>query len=138
MGADGKVVIERLCLSLPHVEKPFNSKVIKSFVPELTSRKVFRVSGFLCYLYMDIMNVLHTGMIMSISCIRIWLCYTESKNCLQMIIISHISLYKLLGRLKTIILQINLIIMEMTYLFLIKTTSPTSQIPYVIFSMSIK
>ena len=29
------VSIERLCLSLsPHVEKHFNSKVIKSFVPE--------------------------------------------------------------------------------------------------------
>ena len=40
-GADGKVVIERLCLSLPHVKKPFNSKVIKSFVPELRSRKCF-------------------------------------------------------------------------------------------------
>ena len=37
----------------PYVEKPFNSKVIKSFVPELRSRKVFRVSGFLCYLYMS-------------------------------------------------------------------------------------
>ena len=52
-GADGKVVVERLCLSLSHVEKPFNSKVIKSFIPELRSRKVFRVSGFLCYLYMS-------------------------------------------------------------------------------------
>ena len=50
-GADGRVVIQRLCFSLPHVEKPFNSKVIKSFVPELRSRKVFRVSGFLCYVY---------------------------------------------------------------------------------------
>ena len=39
-GADGKVSIERLCLS-PHVEKPFNSKVIKSFVSELRSRKCF-------------------------------------------------------------------------------------------------
>ena len=29
-GADGKVSIERLCLS-PYVEKPFNSKVIKKF-----------------------------------------------------------------------------------------------------------
>ena len=37
----------------PYVEKPFHSKVIKSFVPELRSRKVFRVSGFLCYLYMS-------------------------------------------------------------------------------------
>ena len=27
----------------PYVEKPFNSKVIKSFIPELRSRKVFRV-----------------------------------------------------------------------------------------------
>ena len=43
--ADGKVVIERLCLSLPHVEKPFNSKVIKSFVPELRSRKCFLCFG---------------------------------------------------------------------------------------------
>ena len=34
-GADGKVSIERMCISLPYVEKPFNSKVIKSFVPEL-------------------------------------------------------------------------------------------------------
>ena len=31
----------------PYVEGPLNSKVIKSFVPELRSR-VFRVSGFLC------------------------------------------------------------------------------------------
>ena len=53
VGADGKVVIERLCLSLPYVEKPFNSKVIKSFVPEIRSRKCFCVSGFLCYLYMS-------------------------------------------------------------------------------------
>ena len=36
-GADGKVSIERWYLS-PYVEKPFNSKVIKSFVPELRSR----------------------------------------------------------------------------------------------------
>ena len=75
-GAVGKVVIERLCLSLPYVEKLFNSKVIKSFVPELRNRKFFCVSGFLCYLYMDIINVLRTGMNMSISLIYIWLCYT--------------------------------------------------------------
>ena len=30
-GANGKI----RCTSLPYVEKPFNSKVIKSFVPEL-------------------------------------------------------------------------------------------------------
>ena len=44
-GADGKVVIKRLCLPLPHVEKPFNSKVIKSFIPELRSRKYFLCFG---------------------------------------------------------------------------------------------
>ena len=43
----------------PYVEEPLNSKVIKSFVPELRSRKCFRVSRFLysvyiCYTYMDI------------------------------------------------------------------------------------
>ena len=81
-GADGKVSIERWYLS-PYVKKPFNSKVIKSFVPELRSRQVFFfcVSGFLCYIYMcvmDIMNVLRTGMNMSISRIHIWLCNTWS------------------------------------------------------------
>ena len=35
----------------PYVEKPFNSKVIKRFVPEQRSCKCFCVSGFLCYLY---------------------------------------------------------------------------------------
>ena len=65
--ADRKVVIERLCLSLPHDEKPFNSKVIKSFVPELRSRKVFRASWFLCYLYMSYKHS------MSISHIPVWL-----------------------------------------------------------------
>ena len=45
--ADGKASIERLCLS-PYVEKPLNSKVIKSFVPELKIVSVFRVLGSLC------------------------------------------------------------------------------------------
>ena len=45
---DGKVSIERLCLSLPYVEKPFNSKVIKSFVPELRSCKCCCISDSLC------------------------------------------------------------------------------------------
>ena len=70
-GADGKVSEERLCLSLCR----------KTFKPELRSLKCFFfcVSGFLCsILYMcvmDIMNVLRTGMDMSISRMRIWLCY---------------------------------------------------------------
>ena len=40
-GTGEKARIERLCLSPPYVEKPLNSKVIKSFVPELRSRKCF-------------------------------------------------------------------------------------------------
>ena len=35
----------------PYVEEPLNSKVIKSFVPELRSRKRFRVSRFPCSMY---------------------------------------------------------------------------------------
>ena len=51
-GADGKASIERLCLS-PYVEKPFNPKVIKSFVPELRSRKCFSRFGIpMFYVYM--------------------------------------------------------------------------------------
>ncbi len=69
-GADGKVIIERLCISLPYVEKPFNSKLIKSFVPELRS-KVVRVSGFLCYLYMSYEHSMY------ISRIHVWLCNTR-------------------------------------------------------------
>ena len=52
----------------PSVEKPFNSKVIKSFLPELRSRKVFRVSEFLCYLYMSYEHSMY------ISRIHVWLC----------------------------------------------------------------
>ena len=56
-GADGTVSIERLCIS-PHVEKPFNSKVIKSFVPELRSRKCFSCFG-IPMLYMNILWTLY-------------------------------------------------------------------------------
>ena len=52
VGADGKVSIERLCLS-PYVEKPLNSKVIKSVVPGLRSRKCFSCFGIpMFYVYM--------------------------------------------------------------------------------------
>ena len=51
-GGDGKASIERLCLS-PYVEKPLNSKVIKSFVPELRSGKCFSCFGIpMFYVYM--------------------------------------------------------------------------------------
>ena len=60
-GADGKVIIERLCISLPYVET-FNSKVIKGFVPELRSRYVFfvfRDSYVLCIYVMNIICTFH-------------------------------------------------------------------------------
>ena len=59
----------------PYVEEPLNSKVIKSFVPELRSRKCFscfEIPMFYVYIYIYIyMNVLRTGMNISISHIRI-------------------------------------------------------------------
>ena len=73
-GADGKVRIERLYLS-PYVEKPFNSKVIKSFIPELRSRKCFCVSGFLCSIY-----IYGYEYSIYISHIHVWLCYSSLKN----------------------------------------------------------
>ena len=50
-GGGGKVSIERLCISLLMSKNLFNSKVIKSFVAVLRSRKcffVFRDSYVLC------------------------------------------------------------------------------------------
>ena len=54
----------------PYVEEPLNSKVIKSFVLELRSRKCFRVSRFLCSMYIcyEHSNVRFTHS-------RIWLWY---------------------------------------------------------------
>ena len=59
--ADGKIIIERLCISLPYVET-FNSKVIKGFVPELRSSYVFfvfRDSYVLCIYVMNILCTFH-------------------------------------------------------------------------------
>ena len=59
--ADGKTIIERLCISLPYVET-INSKVIKGFVPELRSRYVFFVfqdSYVLCIYVMNILRTFH-------------------------------------------------------------------------------
>ena len=73
-GADGNIVIERLCFSLPYVEKPLNSKVIKSFVPELRSRECFSCFGIpmlsLCYIWTFYEHSMY------ISHIHVWVCYT--------------------------------------------------------------
>ena len=68
-GADGKVSIEWWYLS-PYVEKPLNSKVIKSVF-------VFRYSYVL---YIWFMNVLRTIMNMSISGFLIWLCNKRNNS----------------------------------------------------------
>ena len=44
----------------PYVEKPFNSKVIKSFVPKLRSRQVFFVFRDSYVIYIWVMNILCT------------------------------------------------------------------------------
>ena len=54
----------------PYVKEPLNSKVIKSFVPELRSR-VFRVLRFLCSMYICYKH----SMYVSRSHIHIWLWY---------------------------------------------------------------
>ena len=58
-GADGKFIIERLCISLPCVET-FNSKVIKGFIPELRSRYVFFVFRDSYVLCIYVTNILCT------------------------------------------------------------------------------
>ena len=71
-GTDGKVIIERLCISLPYVETS-NSKVIKGFVPELRSRYmyfVFRDSYVLCIYVMKILCTFHKAIW--------WLCNSET------------------------------------------------------------
>ena len=73
-GADGKVSIERWYLS-PYVEKPLNSKVIKSFVPELRSRECFCVSGFLCSMYICYEHSMY------VSHIHVWL-FLQFYKCL--------------------------------------------------------
>ena len=44
----------------PYVEEPLNSKVIKSFVPELRSRKCFSCFAILYVLCIYVMNILCT------------------------------------------------------------------------------
>ena len=84
--ADGKASIERLCLS-PFVEKSFNSKVIKSFVPEQRSRKCFSCFGIpMFYVYM-----LWTFYVrFTRSHIHVWVCYTRNGiKCLKNLFLSH-------------------------------------------------
>ena len=59
----------------PYVEEPLNSKVIKSFIPELRSRKCFscfEIPMFYVYIYEQYMSILR---------IRIWLWYSRKSSC---------------------------------------------------------
>ena len=68
-GADGKVRIERMCISLPYVET-FNLKLKKRFRTwTKKSLRVFCVSGFLCSMYICYEHSMY------VSHIRIWLWY---------------------------------------------------------------
>ena len=65
----------------PYVKEPLNSKVIKSFVPELRSRNCFRVSGFQCSMYIcyeHSMYISHMGML-HIYCLPIQLFLTFTR-----------------------------------------------------------
>ena len=81
--ADEKARIERMCIDYDSLcRRTLYSKVIKSFVPELRSRKCFSCFGipmfYVYVIYTNIMNVLRTGMNMSFSHIRIWLWYMSA------------------------------------------------------------
>ena len=56
----------------PHVEKPFNSKVIKSFVPELRSRKCFFVFRDSYVIYIWVMNILCTFHVFMYGYVTLW------------------------------------------------------------------
>ena len=63
LGGRGKSQDRKNVYLSPYVEKPFNSKVIKSFVPELRSRYVFfvfRDSYVLCIYVLNILCTFHT------------------------------------------------------------------------------
>ena len=83
-GADGKVIIERLCTSLPYVET-FKSKVIKGFVPEIRSLYVFFVFPDSYVLCIYIMNILCMFRI-SVS----WVWYIRIKLPINYFLTNHI------------------------------------------------
>ena len=99
-GADGKVSIERWYLS-PYVEKPLKSKVIKSFVPELRSRKCFSCFGIpmlyvryghyerFAYRY-ELSNY--------ISHIHVWLCNISILSDLHNAVVGMVSIWPLISK----------------------------------------
>ena len=85
IGADGKARIERMCIFLPCVET-FNSKVIKGFVPELSSSYVFFVfldSYVLCIYVMNILCTFHTYSCMAMLHVCVCVCVCAWVLCIQ-------------------------------------------------------
>ena len=72
---DEKARIEKMCITLPHVEEPLNSKVIKSFVPKLRSRKCFSYFEIPMF-YMYMLRTFYVRFAYPYS--DIWLWYTIS------------------------------------------------------------
>ena len=77
--ASGLGEMVKFGVSLSLCRKTFKLKGNKKFRTwTKKSSSVFRVSWFLCSINTWVMNVLHTGMNMSISRIHIWICYNAS------------------------------------------------------------
>ena len=71
MGGGRWKIHHRKIVSLSLCRKTFKLKGNKKgFVPELRSREIFSVSGFLCYLYMSYEHS------MNVSRTHVWLCYS--------------------------------------------------------------
>ena len=112
--ADRNVVIERLCLSLPYVEKPLNSKVIKSFVPELRSRKCFCVSVFLYSMYICYEYSMYVSHIRIMGMVHGW------------IVRQPVSFSLVTANQKTAVLRLNLTLCRIIHTAGTQTDSPTS------------
>ena len=86
-GADEKARIESMCISL-YVEEPLNSKVIKSFVPELRSRKCFSCFEIpIFYVYMSYehsLSISHiSGYLAMLQNLKYWTEAQHFESCLR-------------------------------------------------------
>ena len=64
----------------PYVEEPLNSKVIKSFVPELRSRKCFCVSRSLCSMYICYEHSMYVSRIRIMGMVQVYFCFEPNLN----------------------------------------------------------
>ena len=79
----------------PCVEKPLNSKVIKSFVPEQKFVSVFRVSRFLCsilYIYEHYMTISHIAVSGYGTLVNASYCHTDPLGCILCLYTGYVNL----------------------------------------------